>query len=65
MQMLTRCSFTMDDDVTLRRYGDIKYELHGNELPGAADALQAQTQLEWLEETLKNSTAEFLVVAGQ
>ena len=55
----------MDADVTLRRYGDVKYELHGNELPGAADALQAQTQLEWLEETLKNSTAEFLVVAGQ
>jgi hypothetical protein len=40
-------------------------ELRGSELPGPADAARAQTQRQWLEATLKASTADYLIVAGR
>jgi tartrate-resistant acid phosphatase type 5 len=39
-------------------------ELAGDALPGPADAALAQSQLEWIEATLKASTAPHVIVAG-
>lgn len=44
--------------------GEIVHELHGNELPGAADKAKADAQLAWLESTITSSTADYLIVAG-
>jgi tartrate-resistant acid phosphatase type 5 len=38
--------------------------LRGSELPGPADSLAAANQLEWLDATLKASTADYLIVGG-
>ncbi len=38
--------------------------LYGNELPGPKNILKFKSQLEWLEDTLSKSTAEFIIVAG-
>ena len=47
-------------------YGDIVEELDGHRLQGPDAHMlgPAQEHLQWLEQTLKNSTAAFLVVAG-
>merc|ERR1719261_230734 len=39
-------------------------ELKGSELPGPDDAEAAGTQLEWLEQQLSGSSADYVVVAG-
>lgn len=39
-------------------------ELKGSELPGPADTMAADTQMQWLEQQLSSSTADYLVVAG-
>ena len=53
-----------NSDVRDPETGEVLEELGGDRLPGPADKQRAQTQMEWLEATLKNSTAEYLVVAG-
>jgi tartrate-resistant acid phosphatase type 5 len=44
--------------------GDDEVDLLGRELPGPADAVKADAQWAWINETLAASTADFLVVAG-
>lgn len=44
--------------------GEVIHELHGSELPGPENPEHAESQLQWLEETLKTSNATFLIVAG-
>jgi len=38
--------------------------LRGSELPGPLDPLAADAQIQWIDETLKASTADFIIVAG-
>ena len=40
------------------------HSVHGNELPGPADPVAADAQFEWLENKLKSSTADYIIVAG-
>ena len=44
--------------------GEVMHELRGSELPGPEHPEHAESQLQWLEETLKASNATFLIVAG-
>ena len=43
---------------------DVTVDLKGDQLPGPADPLAADSQLEWLEATLKASTADYIIVNG-
>jgi hypothetical protein len=44
--------------------GNIVREMHGSELPGPSDQAKADAQMQWIEQTLASSTADYLVVAG-
>lgn len=46
------------------QHGEIIAELNGDQLPGPADAVRANEQMQWFEGTLNASTATFLVVAA-
>lgn len=48
---------------TVDEQGDI-HSLHGNQLPGPSDKQAADAQFEWLEDQLKDSTADYIIVAG-
>lgn len=53
-----------NSDIRDNATGEVLTELPGSALPGAADASLASAQMAWLEQTLRASTATFLVVAG-
>merc|ERR1719440_1830221 len=57
----------MIDTVTLAGNSQISgsnTQLNGCALPGAADKAFADKQLQWLEQTLNGSSADYLIVAG-
>lgn len=60
----------MIDTVTLAGFGHFiaadgeMKSLHGNDLPGPKSQKEADDQMEWIESTLKESTADYLIVAG-
>lgn len=59
--------FVMIDTVVLSgncHVADSELELAGNKLPGPADTQLAGSQMQWIEETLNASKAEYVVVAG-
>lgn len=53
-----------NSDVRDPTSGEVLKELRGDELPGPEDEERAQSQMQWLEQTLRSSNASFLVVAG-
>ena len=50
-------------DHVVDEFGGV-HSVHGDQLPGPADQAAADAQLEWLEDKLKASTADFIIVAG-
>mmetsp|Transcript_11036 Transcript_11036/g.24163 ORF Transcript_11036/g.24163 Transcript_11036/m.24163 type:complete len:328 (-) Transcript_11036:96-1079(-) len=60
--------FVMIDTVVLsgnsQTTDDGENQLPGDQLPGPADVEQAQSQLEWIEATLKASSADYIVMGG-
>lgn len=59
--------FVMIDTVVLSGNCHVEgseIELAGNKLPGPADPQLAGSQMQWIEETLNASKAEYVVVAG-
>jgi tartrate-resistant acid phosphatase type 5 len=58
--------FVMLDTVVLSGNSDLEdgTELDGKDLPGPASTEDAQSQLEWLEQTLSASRSKYLVVTG-
>jgi tartrate-resistant acid phosphatase type 5 len=52
------------DTVQLSGISDHENFVKGSELPGPLNATAAGAQLEWLQETLSKSTADFLIVGG-
>lgn len=53
-----------NSDVYDEHSGELVAELDGDELRGPDDPVLAAAQLEWFNETMKASTADFLIVAG-
>jgi hypothetical protein len=45
-------------------HGEIVKSLHGSELPGPVNQQAAADQWAWIESTLANSTADYLIVGG-
>lgn len=60
--------FVMIDTVGIAGQSQLNAEdvdgLKGSELPGPANLTAAQSQTQWIEETLAASTADYLIVAG-
>jgi tartrate-resistant acid phosphatase type 5 len=57
--------FVMIDTVILAGNSDVDgITLDGDVLPGPEDAVLAQSQLQWIEATMKASTADYLIVVG-
>ena len=63
--------FVMLDTVMLAGQSQVKdpsggadKDLRGVDLPGPENKADAESQLKWLEDTLKASTADYLIVAG-
>lgn len=59
--------FVMLDTVTIAGNSHIdgkNVQLAGSELPGPADQLRADQQIQWLDQTLSESKADYLIVAG-
>ncbi len=57
----------MIDTVQLAGFYDVESELllgHSHPLPGPADPMLAKTTLAWIEEKLRKSDADYLLVAG-
>jgi tartrate-resistant acid phosphatase type 5 len=64
----TTVQFVMIDTVSVagqsQRSANDATSLKGSELPGPANLTVAQSQLQWIDETLAASTADYVIVSG-
>lgn len=65
--VVMKVEIIMIDTVQLAGFHDVESELllgHSHPLPGPADPILANTTLAWIEEKLRKSDADYLLVAG-
>jgi 3',5'-cyclic AMP phosphodiesterase CpdA len=62
--MIDTVALAGNSDVLHPELGTIERTLNGDEMPGPLNVSVAQSQMQWIDETLAASTADYVIVAG-